>query len=137
MPEKRTVRVLIAKPGLDGHDKGAKIVAKGLKDAGMEVIYTGIRQTVDAIVRTALQESVDVIGLSILSGTHLSICEELMEKLEKASLGDTLVLVGGIIPKKDINHLKELRIAQVFGPSSKMDEIVRFIQKEVSQKEVS
>ena len=137
MLEKRTVRVLIAKPGLDGHDKGAKIVAKGLKDAGMEVIYTGIRQTVDAILRTAIQESVDVIGLSVLSGTHLSICEELMEKLEKAGLGNTLVLVGGIIPKKDINHLKELGIAQVFGPSSKMDEIVRFIQKEVSQKEVS
>lgn len=128
------IRVLIAKPGLDGHDKGAKIVAKGLKDAGMEVIYTGIRQTVDSIIQTAIQESVDVVGLSILSGTHLSICQELMEKMEKKNLRDTLVLVGGVIPKKDVNHLKELGIAQVFRPSSKITEIVRFIQNEVSQR---
>src|SRR4030042_1983984 len=131
MAERRPIRVLIAKPGLDGHDKGAKIVAKGLKDAGMEVIYTGIRQTVDSIVKTAIQESVDVIGLSILSGTHLSICQELMEKMEKENLRDTLVLVGGIIPKKDVNRLKELGIAQAFKPSSRIEEIVRFIQKEV------
>ncbi len=130
----RPIRVLIAKPGLDGHDKGAKIVAKGLKDAGMEVIYTGIRQTVDSIIQSAIQEGVDVIGLSILSGTHLSICQELMEKMEKENLRDTLVLVGGIIPKKDVGRLKELGIAQTFRPSSKIDEIVRFIQNEVSQK---
>ena len=133
MPEKRTMRVLIAKPGLDGHDKGAKIVAKGLKDAGMEVIYTGIRQTVDAIVRTALQESVDVIGLSILSGTHLSICEELMEKMKKEDLHDTLVLVGGIIPKKDVNRLKEMGIAEVFRPSCTISEIAQFIQNRISK----
>lgn len=135
MPSKGPIRVLIAKPGLDGHDKGAKIVAKGLKDAGMEVIYTGIRQTVDAILKTAIQESVDVIGLSILSGTHLSICQELMEKMEKENLRDTLVLVGGIIPKKDVSRLKELGIAQAFKPSSRIEEIVRFIQNEVGQKD--
>lgn len=133
MPEKRTMRVLIAKPGLDGHDKGAKIVAKGLKDAGMEVIYTGIRQTVDAIVRTAVQESVDVIGLSILSGTHLSICEELMEKMKKENLHDILVLVGGIIPKKDVNPLKEMGIAEVFRPSCTISEIAQFIQNRISK----
>jgi methylmalonyl-CoA mutase C-terminal domain/subunit len=133
MSEKRTIRVLIAKPGLDGHDKGAKIVAKGLKDAGMEVIYTGIRQTVNAIVRTAIQESVDVIGLSILSGTHLSICEELMEKMKKEDLHDTLVLAGGIIPKKDVNRLKEMGIAEVFRPSCTISEIAQFIQNRISK----
>jgi len=132
MAEKRTIRVLIAKPGLDGHDKGAKVVARGLKDAGMEVIYTGIRQTNDAILRTAIQESVDVIGLSILSGTHLSICEELMEKMRKENLRDVLVLVGGIIPKKDVGRLKEMGIAEVFRPSSTLSDISRFIQSSVS-----
>jgi methylmalonyl-CoA mutase C-terminal domain/subunit len=132
MSAERPIRVLIAKPGLDGHDKGAKIVAKGLKDAGMEVIYTGIRQTVDSIVQTAIQESVDVVGLSILSGTHLSICQELMEKMKKENLRDTLVLVGGIIPKKDMDRLKKLGVAQTFRPSSKIVEIVRFIQNEIS-----
>ena len=133
MAEKRPIRVLIAKPGLDGHDKGAKIVAKGLKDAGMEVIYTGIRQTNDAILKTAIQESVDVIGLSILSGTHLSICKELMEKMRKESLRDVLVLVGGIIPKKDVIRLKEMGVAEVFRPSSTLSEISRFIQSSVSR----
>ncbi len=133
MPEKRIIRVCIAKPGLDGHDKGAKIVAKGLKDAGMEVIYTGIRQTVDAILRTALQESVDVVGLSILSGTHLSICEELMGKMKKENLQEILVLVGGIIPKKDVNRLKEMGIAEVFRPSCTVGEIVRFIGNRISR----
>ena len=133
MPEKITIRVLIAKPGLDGHDKGAKIVAKGLKEAGMEVIYTGIRQTGDAILKTAIQESVDVIGLSILSGTHLSNCEELMEKMRKENLRDVLVLVGGIIPKKDVIRLKEMGVAEVFKPSSTLDEITRFIQSSVSR----
>jgi methylmalonyl-CoA mutase C-terminal domain/subunit len=133
MAERRPIRVLIAKPGLDGHDKGAKIVAKGLKDAGMEVIYTGIRQTGDAILKTAIQESVDVIGLSILSGTHLSNCEELMEKMRKENLRDVLVLVGGIIPKKDVIRLKEMGVAEVFRPSSTLDEITRFIQSSVSR----
>jgi len=132
MSQKKTIRVLIAKPGLDGHDKGAKIVAKGLKDAGMEVIYTGIRQTGDAILNTAIQESVDVIGLSILSGTHLSICEELMGKIKKENLRNVLVLVGGIIPKKDVSRLKEMGIAEVFRPSSTLSEISEFIQRSVS-----
>ena len=135
MAERRPIRVLIAKPGLDGHDKGAKIVAKGLKDAGMEVIYTGIRQTGDAILKTAIQESVDVIGLSILSGTHLSICKELMEKMRRENLRDVLVLVGGIIPKKDVNRLKGIGITQVFRPGSKMDEIASFIENEISRRE--
>ena len=133
MAEKRTIRVLIAKPGLDGHDKGAKVVARGLKDAGMEVIYTGIRQTNDAILKTAIQESVDVIGLSILSGTHLSICEELMQKMRRENLRDVLVLVGGIIPKKDVIRLKEMGIAEVFRPSSTLSDISRFIQGSVSR----
>ncbi len=134
MSSRRTIRVLIAKPGLDGHDKGAKIVARGLKDAGMEVIYTGIRQTVDSIVRTAVQESIDVIGLSILSGTHLSICEELMEKMVKEDVGDKIVLVGGIIPKKDVNRLKEMGVAEVFRPNSTIEEIARFIRDEVQKR---
>jgi methylmalonyl-CoA mutase C-terminal domain/subunit len=134
MSAERVIRVLIAKPGLDGHDKGAKIVALGLKNAGMEVIYTGIRQSVDSILKTAIQKSVDVIGLSILSGSHLSICRELMEKMKQENLTDTLVLVGGIIPNKDVDRLKELGIAEVYRPSSKIDEIVLFIQNEVSRK---
>jgi methylmalonyl-CoA mutase C-terminal domain/subunit len=134
MSSKRPIRVLIAKPGLDGHDKGAKIVARGLKDAGMEVIYTGIRQTVDSIVRTAVQESIDVIGLSILSGTHLSICEELMEKMAKEDIGDKIVLVGGIIPKKDVNQLKKIGIAEVFRSASTVGEIVQFIQNRVEKR---
>lgn len=134
MSSRRPIRVLIAKPGLDGHDKGAKIVARGLKDAGMEVIYTGIRQTVDSIVRTAIQESIDVIGLSILSGTHLSICEELMEKMAKEDIEDKIVLVGGIIPKKDVNQLKEIGVAEVFRPASTVGRIVQFIQNEVEKR---
>lgn len=134
MSSRRTIRVLIAKPGLDGHDKGAKIVARGLKDAGMEVIYTGIRQTVDSIVRTAVQESIDVIGVSILSGTHLSICEELMEKMVKEDIGDKIVLAGGIIPKKDVNRLKEMGVAEVFRPTSTVEEIARFIRDEVQKR---
>ena len=134
MSSRRPIRVLIAKPGLDGHDKGAKVVARGLKDAGMEVIYTGIRQTVDSIVRTSVQESIDVIGLSILSGTHLSICEQLMEKMAKEDIRDKIVLVGGIIPKKDGNRLKEMGVAGVFRPNSTVKEIARFIQDEIQKR---
>jgi methylmalonyl-CoA mutase C-terminal domain/subunit len=133
MSSRRLIRVLIAKPGLDGHDKGAKIVARGLKDAGMEVIYTGIRQTVDSIVRTAVQESIDVIGLSILSGTHLSICEELMEKMAREDVRDKIVLVGGIIPKRDVKRLKEMGVREVFRPASTVEEIARFVQNEVQR----
>lgn len=135
MSSKRPIRVLIAKPGLDGHDKGAKIVARSLKDAGMEVIYTGIRQTVDAILRTAIQEDVDVIGLSILSGTHLTICRELMKKMERQGIDDKIVTVGGIIPKKDVNRLMEFGIAKVFRPSDTTSEIAGFIEGEVQRRE--
>jgi len=135
MPHRRPIRVLIAKPGLDGHDNGAKIVARLLKDAGMEVIYTGIRQTVDAVLRTAVQEDVDVIGLSILSGSHLSICKELVEKMKKENIDDKMVAVGGIIPRKDVNRLKEMGVAEIFGPSSTTKEIVRFIQDEVQKRD--
>jgi methylmalonyl-CoA mutase C-terminal domain/subunit len=131
MVSKRPIRVLIAKPGLDGHDKGAKIVSRGLRDAGMEVIYTGIRQSVDAILETAVEEAVDVIGLSILSGSHLSICRELTEKMAQRDIKDTQVLVGGIIPKKDVAPLKEMGIAKVFRPGSTINEIVQFHQKAV------
>jgi methylmalonyl-CoA mutase C-terminal domain/subunit len=130
----RPIRVLIAKPGLDGHDKGAKIVALGLKDSGMEVIYTGIRQSVDSILKTALQEGVDVVGLSVLSGTHLPVCEEIMEKMMKLRLQDTLVLVGGIIPLKDVPRLREIGVAGVFRPNTRIEEIVRFIQGEIARR---
>ena len=133
MSSRRPVRVLIAKPGLDGHDKGAKVVARGLKDAGMEVIYTGIRQTVDSIVRTAVQESIDVIGLSILSGTHLSICEELMEKVAREDVRDKIVSVGGIIPERDVKRLKEMGVREVFRPASTVEEIAQFVQNEVQR----
>jgi methylmalonyl-CoA mutase C-terminal domain/subunit len=133
MSSRRPVRVLIAKPGLDGHDKGAKVVARALKDAGMEVIYTGIRQTVNSIVRTAVQESIDVIGLSILSGTHLSICGELMKKIAKENIRDKIVVVGGIIPKRDVKRLKEMGVREVFRPASTVEEIVQFIQNEVQE----
>lgn len=126
------IRVLIAKPGLDGHDKGAKIVALALKEAGMEVIYTGIRQTVDSIVKEAIEEGVDVIGLSILSGAHLSICSELIKKIGKRHRQETLVVVGGFIPRKDIPRLKTIGVAEVFRPNSKTDKIVDFIRTKVS-----
>jgi len=128
MPTRETIRVLIAKPGLDGHDKGAKIVARGLRDAGMEVIYTGIRQTVSSIVRTAVQESADVVGLSILSGTHLSVCRDLIEALTRAGARDKVVLVGGIIPRRDVSRLKQMGIAEVFGPEATIDEIIRCVE---------
>ncbi len=129
MGRKPPIRVLIAKPGLDGHDKGAKIVVKGLTEAGMEVIYTGIRQKIDSIVDTAIQEAVNIIGLSILSGTHLSNCRDLMSQLEKKKHdNDVIVIVGGIIPKKDVLLLKEMGIAEVFRVGSTIQEIVRFIE---------
>lgn len=129
MASTRPIRVLIAKPGLDGHDKGAKIVSRGLRDAGMEVIYTGIRQSVDAILETAIQEDVDIIGLSILSGSHLSICRELTEKMHRRGVSDKQILVGGIIPKRDVGTLKAMGIAAVFRPNSTIEDIVRFHQK--------
>ena len=124
-----SIRALIAKPGLDGHDRGAKVVAKALKDAGVEVIYTGLHQTVDQIANAALQESADVIGPSILSGAHISLIEKLIRKLkEKAIYDDILLLVGGNIPRKDINVLREMGVAQIFPTGSDLDDIVEFIK---------
>jgi methylmalonyl-CoA mutase C-terminal domain/subunit len=121
------IRVVIAKPGLDGHDRGAKVIARALRDAGMEVIYTGLRQTPEQIVSAALQEDANVIGLSILSGAHMHICPRVMELLREQGLDDVLVVVGGIIPDVDVPRLKEAGIAAVFLPGSPMQEIVDFI----------
>lgn len=124
----RKIRVLIAKPGLDGHDRGAKVIARTLRDAGMEVIYTGLRQTPEMIVEAANQEDVDVIGLSILSGAHLTLTPRIMELLQQNDMTDVAVIIGGIIPPEDIDRLKEMGVAGVFGPGSDTSEIVRFIE---------
>lgn len=121
------IRVVIAKPGLDGHDRGAKVIARALRDAGMEVIYMGLRQTPEQIVGATLQEDADVIGLSILSGAHMHICPRVMELLKEKGLDDVLVLVGGIIPDVDIPKLHEMGIRGIFLPGSPMQEIVDFI----------
>ncbi|MEM0058471.1 MAG: cobalamin B12-binding domain-containing protein [Candidatus Bathyarchaeia archaeon] len=123
----RKIRVLIAKPGLDSHDRGAKIVARALRDAGMEVIYTGLRQTPEQIVETALQEDVDVIGLSILSGAHMALFPRIMELLKEKGLTDVLVFAGGIIPEEDIPELKKIGIKEVFGPGTPTDRIVKYV----------
>ena len=127
----RTLRVVIAKPGLDGHDRGAKVIARALRDAGMEVIYTGLRQTPEQIVSAALQEDADVIGLSILSGAHNHIAPHLMELVRQKGLDDVLVLIGGIIPDVDVAKLKALGIKGVFLPGTPMQEIVDFIHANV------
>jgi len=127
MPE-RKIRVLIAKPGLDGHDRGAKIIARALRDAGMEVIYTGLRQTPEMIASAAEQEDVDVIGLSILSGAHNTLCPELMRLLHSKGMDDVTVLVGGIIPEADIPELQRIGIAGIFLPGSSTQEIVDFVR---------
>ena len=127
----RKIRVVIAKPGLDGHDRGAKVIARALRDAGMEVIYTGLRQTPERIVETALQEDADVIGVSILSGAHNHICPRLVELLKEKGLDDVLVIVGGIIPDADIEALKALGISAVFQPGTPMRAIVDFIESHV------
>jgi len=121
------IRVLVAKPGLDGHDRGAKVIARALRDAGMEVIYTGLRQTPEMIVEAALQEDVDVIGLSILSGAHMALVPRVLELLRAEGLGDVLVLIGGIIPDDDVPSLLEMGISGVFGPGTNTDDIVRHI----------
>ena len=125
------IRVIIAKPGLDGHDRGAKVIARALRDAGMEVIYTGLRQTPEQIVTAALQEDVDVIGLSILSGAHNSICPRLMQLLREKGLQEVLVILGGIIPDADLAALKELGVAAVFRPGTRMQDIIDFINSHV------
>ena len=127
MKAKRKIRVLAAKPGLDGHDRGIKVVASALMDAGMEVIYTGLRQTPQQIVESAIQEDVDVIAMSILSGAHDYLFPKVMELLREKGVEDILVLGGGIIPDEDIPILKEAGIAEIFGPGTKTKEIIRFI----------
>ena len=125
------IRVVIAKPGLDGHDRGARVIARALRDAGMEVIYTGLRQTPEQIVAAALQEDADVIGLSILSGAHMHICPRLMSLLEAQGLRDVLVVVGGIIPDLDIPKLNEIGVRGIFLPGTTMQDIVDYIRENV------
>ena len=124
----KKIRVLIAKPGLDSHDRGAKVVARALRDSGMEVIYTGLRQTPEQIVETALQEDVDVIGLSILSGAHKSLLPRIMKLLKKQGLADIVVFAGGIIPEDDVPELKKLGIREIFGPGTTTETIIRYVQ---------
>ena len=127
----RKIRVVFAKPGLDGHDRGAKVIARALRDAGMEVIYTGLRQSPEQIAQVALQEDADVVGLSILSGAHNSICPRLMQLLKEKGLQDVLVVVGGIIPDVDTASLREIGISGVFQPGTRIQSIVDFIQQHV------
>lgn len=129
----RKIRVLIAKPGLDGHDRGAKIVARALRDAGMEVIYTGLHQTPAMIVEAAIQEDVDVVGLSLLSGAHMTLFVDVVDLLKEKGLDDVLVLGGGIIPEEDVPKLKKAGICDVFGPGTPVEKIVAFIQKNVKK----
>lgn len=124
----KKIRVLVAKPGLDGHDRGAKVVARGLRDAGMEVIYLGLRLTPEQIAEAAIQEDVDVVGLSCLSGAHMALFPKTVRLIEEKSSKDILVIGGGIIPKKDIPQLEEAGLARVFGPGTPLEEIAKFIE---------
>jgi methylmalonyl-CoA mutase C-terminal domain/subunit len=134
MQNTRKIRVLIAKPGLDSHDRGAKVVARALRDAGMEVIYTGLRQTPELIAETALQEDVDVIGLSILSGAHKTLFPRIMNLLKQKGLTDVMVFAGGIIPEEDIPELKKLGIKEIFGPGTTTEAIIRYVFDNVPQR---
>jgi methylmalonyl-CoA mutase C-terminal domain/subunit len=127
----KKIRILVAKPGLDGHDRGAKVIAQALRDGGMEVIYTGLHQTVDQIIQTALQEGVHVIGLSIMSGAHLPICEKLVKKMEEKKMEDILVVVGGVIPKRDIPVLNKMGIKGIFPGGTPFDESIRWIKEHI------
>ena len=124
----KKIRVVVAKPGLDGHDRGAKIIARALRDAGMEVIYTGLHQTPEQIVETVLQEDADAVGLSILSGAHMTLVPKVIELLRAQDAGDVVVTVGGTIPAQDIPELKELGVAEVFGPGASTQDIVAFVR---------
>ena len=138
MAERTTpIRVLVAKPGLDGHDRGAKVIARALRDAGMEVIYTGLRQTPEMIVNAAIQEDVDCVGLSILSGAHNAIVPRITALLKEKNAGDILVVLGGTIPEQDIAGLKEQGVSAIFGPGTSLDAVVRFIRENVSAKGVN
>jgi methylmalonyl-CoA mutase, C-terminal domain len=134
MPEtlSRRIRVVVAKPGLDGHDRGAKIIARALRDAGMEVIYTGLHQTPEQIVETVLQEDADAVGLSILSGAHMTLVPKVIELLREQDAGDVIVTVGGTIPAQDIPELKELGVAEVFTPGAPTQAIIDYIQGAVT-----
>jgi methylmalonyl-CoA mutase C-terminal domain/subunit len=125
---KRRLRVIVAKPGLDGHDRGAKVVARALRDAGMEVVYTGLRQSPEQIVAAAAQEDADIIGLSILSGAHLPICQKILELLKEQRMADVKVVVGGIIPAQDISELKRMGVSEVFLPGASLADVVRSVQ---------
>jgi len=127
----RKIRVLVAKPGLDGHDRGAKVIARALRDAGMEVIYTGLRQTPEMIAAAALQEDVDAVGISILSGAHNTLCPRIVNLLRENGMDDTLVLVGGIVPQEDIATLKEKGVSEIFLPGTSTEDIVKFINANV------
>lgn len=127
----RKIRVLVAKPGLDGHDRGAKVIARALRDAGMEVIYTGLRQTPEMIAAAALQEDVDAVGISILSGAHKTLCPRIVELLRQNGMDDTIVVVGGIVPGEDIPDLKSKGISEVFLPGTSTEDIVEFLNKNV------
>ena len=127
----RKIRVLVAKPGLDGHDRGAKVIARALRDAGMEVIYTGLRQTPEMIATAALQEDVDAVGISILSGAHNTLCPRIVDLLRENGMDDTLVLVGGIVPQEDIVTLKQKGVSEIFLPGTSTEDIVRFINENV------
>jgi methylmalonyl-CoA mutase C-terminal domain/subunit len=133
VPEKR-IRILIAKPGLDSHDRGAKVVARALRDAGMEVIYTGLRQTPEQIAETVLQEDVDVLGLSILSGAHMTLFPRITELLRQKEISDVLVFAGGIIPEEDVPALKKLGIVEIFGPGTPTETIVNFVKEHVESR---
>jgi methylmalonyl-CoA mutase, C-terminal domain len=131
-PQGKKIRVVVAKPGLDGHDRGAKIIARALRDAGMEVIYTGLHQTPEQIVETVLQEDADAVGLSILSGAHMTLVPRVMELLREQEAEDVVVTVGGTIPNQDISELKELGVAEVFTPGAPTQDIIDFIQGAVT-----
>jgi methylmalonyl-CoA mutase C-terminal domain/subunit len=128
---KQKIRVLVAKPGLDGHDRGAKVVARALRDAGMEVVYTGLRQTPEMIAEAALQEDVDVVGLSVLSGAHMALLPRIVASLRENGIDDVLVIAGGIIPDEDVPLLKEAGVNGIFGPGTLTEDIVKFIQEHV------
>ena len=134
MSDKR-IRVLVAKPGLDGHDRGAKVIARALRDAGMEVIYTGLRQTPEMIAAAALQEDVDAVGVSILSGAHNTLCPRIVQLLRERGMDDCLVLLGGIVPQEDISKLKSEGVAEVFLPGTSTEDIVSFLRKNVKSRD--
>jgi methylmalonyl-CoA mutase C-terminal domain/subunit len=134
MSNDRKIRVVVAKPGLDGHDRGAKIIARALRDAGMEVIYTGLHQTPEQIAATVIQEDADAVGLSILSGAHMTLVPRVVDLLREQDAGDVVVTVGGTIPAEDVGELKELGVAEVFTPGASTDEIVEYIRGAAAQR---